>query len=86
MTTLTATQARGNLPETLNQVAYGGERIVIKRRGKAVAAIISAQDLTLLEALEDRYLAEAADEALAEMKAKRQKPIPWKKVKANLGL
>jgi prevent-host-death family protein len=78
--TLSATQARDNLPETLNQVAYGGERIVIKRRGKVLAAIIPASDLALLEALEDRYLGEMADETLAKMRAKRQKPIPWKKV------
>jgi hypothetical protein len=35
-------------PES-NQVAYGGERIPLSRHGKVVAAIVSAEDLELLE-------------------------------------
>ena len=86
MTTITATEARNHLPEALNQVAYGGERILIERRGKIIGALISKRDLELLERLEDRYWAETAREALDEMKAASEKPIPLEKVKANLGL
>ena len=38
MTHLSASAAREELAETVNRVAYGGERVVIERRGKAVAA------------------------------------------------
>jgi prevent-host-death family protein len=86
VTTITATEARNHLPEALNQVAYGGERVVIERRGKVIGALISKRDLDLLERLEDRYWAEIAHEALDEMNAAGEKPIPWEKVKADLGL
>lgn len=79
-------EIRNNMAEALNRVAYQGERIVLERRGKRVAAIVSIDDLTLLEALEDRVDVKAAKRALAEMKKKRQKPIPWEKVKKELGL
>lgn len=86
MTTMTASEARNNLPEALNHVSYGGDRVLITRRGKVVGAIISARDLALLEALEDRYWAETAGEALAEMQAQGEQPIPLEQVKARLGL
>lgn len=38
------------------------------------------------EDLEDRFDGEEADKALAEMKAKGEKPIPWEDVKRELGL
>jgi len=36
------TEARDSLSEVLNRVAYGGERYVVERRGKPLAAMISA--------------------------------------------
>jgi prevent-host-death family protein len=43
------TEARKDLAELVNRVAYGGERIPLSRHGKVVAAIVSADDLDLLE-------------------------------------
>jgi prevent-host-death family protein len=43
------TEARKDLAELVNRVAYGGERIPLSRHGKVVAAIVSAEDLDLLE-------------------------------------
>ena len=40
----------------------------------------------LRERLEDEADARAARRALAEMRRKKQKPIPWEQVKAELGL
>jgi prevent-host-death family protein len=45
------TEARKDLAELVNRVAYGGERIPLSRHGKVVAAIVSAEDLDLLERL-----------------------------------
>jgi prevent-host-death family protein len=45
------TEARKDLAELVNRVAYGGERIPLSRHGKVVAAIVSADDLDLLERL-----------------------------------
>jgi prevent-host-death family protein len=39
------------LPEIVNRAAYGGERTIVSRRGKPVAAVIPMEDLHLLERL-----------------------------------
>jgi prevent-host-death family protein len=63
---ITISKAREDFAETLNRVAYRGERIILHRREKDVVAIIPIEDLALLEELEDRLDLEAAHEALAE--------------------
>jgi prevent-host-death family protein len=63
---ITISKAREDFAETLNRVAYRGERIILHRREKDVVAIIPIEDLALLEELEDRLDIEAAREALAE--------------------
>lgn len=45
---ITASDARIRLSELVNRVRYSGERFVIVRRGKPVAAIIDARDLDML--------------------------------------
>jgi len=79
-------ELRDNFADALNRVAYQGERIVLERRGKGVAALVSMEDLALLEVLEDREDVKAARKALAEMKRKGGKGIPWEQAKAELGL
>jgi prevent-host-death family protein len=77
-----ATRARDAFGETLNRAAYGKERVVIARHGKDIAAMISIEDLRLLEELEDRFDVEAAREALAESDER----IPYEVVRKDLGL
>lgn len=86
MTRLASGKVRQEFSETLNRVAYGRERIVLRRRGRDLAAVIPMEDLILLEELEDRLDVEEAERFLAEAKAKREKPIPWKIAKKKLGL
>jgi prevent-host-death family protein len=81
---VSASKARTDLAEILNRVAYKGERILLHRRGKNVAAVVSLEDFSLLEQLEDRIDLEEARAALAEVKKKGT--IPWEKIKADLGL
>lgn len=66
------TEARKDLAELVNQVAYRGERIMLTRHGKAVAAIVSAEDLELL----DRLLAERIDLTQAGPAAPTVDPAP----------
>jgi prevent-host-death family protein len=77
-------EARGEFSDLVNRAAYKHERVLLTRHGKAIAAIISADDLDLLEALEDRDDLEAARAAL--MDPENAVPIPWEQVKADLGL
>jgi hypothetical protein len=60
--------------------------VVLERRGKPTAAIISLDDLALLEALEDREDVRSAKRTLAEMRRKKEKHVSWEDVKAQLGL
>jgi len=86
MTRLAVGKIRQEFAETVNRVAYGRERIVLRRRGKDLAALIPFEDLVLLEELEDRLDLAEAEEILAKAKANREKPIPWAKAKKHLGL
>jgi len=72
--------------DRLNRVIYAGERITLERRGKPAAAIVSLEDLALLEAIEGGEDIKGAKRAVAEMKRKGEKPIPLAKVKKSLGL
>ena len=84
--TVNIVKVRSKLADTINRVAYQGERVVLERRGKGVAALVSMEDLALLEKLEDEADAKAARKALARMKREKEKPIPWGQVKAELKL
>ncbi len=81
MTRLTTTEARNQFSDVINRVSYGGERIVLDRNGKEVAALVSIEDLRLLELLEDRMDAEAAREALAD-----KETVNWEDLKKELEL
>jgi prevent-host-death family protein len=79
---LSASQARASFAEAINRASFAGERTVIRRHGKDVAAVVSAEDLKILEALEDRR-------DLREARHIMKKPgrlVSWEKVKKDLGL
>jgi len=84
MARISASKARSDLAEVLNRVAYKGERILLHRRGKNVAAVVPIEDFALLEKLEDRIDLEDARAALAEVRKKGT--IPWEKIKSEMGL
>src|SRR5947209_14982314 len=44
-----AAEAKAHLSELVSRVAYGGERFLIERHGKPVAALVSAGDLAKLD-------------------------------------
>ena len=82
VTRISASEARERLSDLLNEVSVRGDRVILERHGKRVAAMISAKDLDLLQALEDRYDLDEMRRVLAESDAR----IPWKTVKKQLGL
>ena len=81
MTRLSASAVREDFAETLNRVAYRGERIVLDRRGKSVAALVPLEDLELLRQIEDRLDNEAAMHALKEPGR-----VEWSTLKRDLEL
>ena len=78
------TDARDDFADIVNRVTYRGERVVLTRRGKRLAAIIPVEDLELLERLEDAADLEEIRAALAD--PENATPIPWERVKGDLGL
>lgn len=46
--TIGTTEARERLAHVLNEVAYGGRRYIVERRGKPLAAIIPAEEYDAL--------------------------------------
>jgi len=82
MTRLTASQLREDLASALNKVAFGGERIVLQRNKKDVAALVSIDDLTLLRRLEDRLDLARMRKALDEPGAS----VSWEEAEKELGL
>jgi len=45
---IATTEAREELAELVNAVAYGGARIILQRHGRDVAALVSMEDLERL--------------------------------------
>ena len=79
MNTVAATKLRTRISDLLDRVVYHGERIAVERYGKQVAALVSPEDLELLEAIENRMDIEAAREALREPGRRS-----WDEVRAEL--
>lgn len=65
-TTITTADARKNFADIVNKVAYNKEPIVLTRRGQEIAALISMDELALLQQIEDHIDIEDAKKALAE--------------------
>ena len=79
MTRVAASKLRTTISDLLDRVVHHGERIAVERYGKPVAALVSPEDLELLEAIENRIDIEAARKALREPGRRR-----WDEVRAEL--
>lgn len=75
MAHLPASKARQGFADTINRAAYGKERVVVRRRGKEIAAVVPIDDLRLLEELEDRIDLADARAALVETRKKGAKSL-----------
>ncbi len=78
---LSTSKARQEFADIVNRAAYGGERVVLHRHKKPVAAVIPIEDLELIERMEDEIDIVAARKALKE-----KGRIHLSKLKADLGL
>jgi prevent-host-death family protein len=62
------TKARQDFTDMANRVMFGDERICIEKNNKPAVALVSVEDLKILEALEDRIDVQAAKAALKKGK------------------
>src|SRR4029078_4394872 len=88
MATLTVAEAKIRFSDVLRRAEYGGERVIVARHGKPVAAIVSTEGLRRLEGAEEGA-EEAADlreaqHALTE--AKQEGTVPLETVLRKYGL
>jgi prevent-host-death family protein len=80
MTIIPISQAREHLADLGNRVNLRGERVVVERRGKNLFALVSVEDVELLERLEDKLDLDA-------IRAAKDEPTQsWAKVKKAMGL
>ncbi|WP_234571927.1 type II toxin-antitoxin system Phd/YefM family antitoxin [Rhodohalobacter sp. 614A] len=79
--TVNSSSARQSFSDILNDSGYGGQRIVVTRKGKAVAAVVPIEDLEAIQALEDHKDVEEARRILSDSKSEF---IPWEQAKKEL--
>jgi prevent-host-death family protein len=70
-----------NLADAIARVAKAGERVVLTRKSKGVAALVSMEDLAALQRLEDE------EDIRAARKARKEKgSVPLAEIKKRLGM
>ena len=82
LTKISTADARKKFANIVNRVAFGKEAFVLTRHGQALAALVSVEDLMLLQEMEDRIDVNDAMKARAES----EETIPWKDLKMELDL
>ena len=70
---------RDDMADPINRAAYGGERVIITRRGQGVVALVSMDDLAVLDELEHQADLQAALKARKETGG-----LPLEQIKARL--
>lgn len=81
---VTTRELRERLSEIVGRCAYGGDRFVVKRHGKPLAAIVPIEDMYVTQYVEDRLDAEEYKRAFAA--GELEETRPWSEIKAELGL
>lgn len=80
---------KNEIAETLNRVVYAGERVLLQRHGKDVAALVSLKELKLLEdieEMEDEVDLREALTVLKKIKSGKTGIVSWEDAKKELGL
>jgi prevent-host-death family protein len=80
----TTVEARNGFAELVNRAAYGKERVVLKRRGKSIAAIVPIDDIALLGMIEDE--ADIRDALIARREGKHKGSVSLKDLRRRLGI
>lgn len=82
VTSISLIDAKEEFTELVNRVVHNKDRIILTRRGKEVAALISLEDFHLLQSSQNESDLQEATEALKE--ARQQGTITLEALKAEL--
>lgn len=89
MVHIPVSEFKNEIAEILNRVIYAGERVLLQRHGKDVAALVSMKELEILERIEemeDEIDLKEALKALKDIKSGKDKVVAWDDVKKEFGL
>jgi prevent-host-death family protein len=79
---ISTADARKNFANIINRVAFGKESFILTRRGEALAALVSVEDLKLLQEMEERKDIEDAWKA----RETKEETVSWEELKKELDL
>lgn len=82
MKEISTADTRKHMAELLNRAAYGGERFIVTRHGKELAAIVPLSDITLLDRL--RSLLDRKDFEAAVEEVRTAGTRSWDDVRRDL--
>lgn len=86
---LPVSEFKNEIAETLNRVMYAGERVLLQRHGKDVAALVSMKELRILdeiEAIEDEQDIVEAAKIIRRIKSGEGTVVSWDDAKKELGI
>jgi prevent-host-death family protein len=89
MVHLPVSEFKNEIAETLNRVVYAGERVLLQRHGKDIAALVSMKELKILEEIEemeDEIDLKEALKALKDIKSGKDKVVAWEDVKKEFSI
>lgn len=78
---INSAKARLSFSDLLNETGFGGHRMVITRKEKAVAAMVPLNDLEAIQAIEDQKDVNESQRILSD---KESEFIPWEQAKKEL--
>jgi prevent-host-death family protein len=83
-TSMSTLDAKEKFTELLNHVSHTKERVILTRRGKELAALVSLEDLQFLESTQDKNDLNEAIDALKE--SKNGSTVSLEKLKEEIGI
>ena len=83
MASISTVVARNDFSTVLNRAAFGKERVILKRRGKPIAAVVPMDDVELLEAIENQL--DVADALAARKEASKKGAKSLAQLRTELG-
>lgn len=84
MASVSVSNARREMSNLVNRVAYGKERIYFTSHDKKIVALVPIEDVEMLEAMENEEDIREAELALKEIEKKGS--IPLDEMKRRVGL
>ncbi|MFC1628810.1 type II toxin-antitoxin system Phd/YefM family antitoxin [Gemmatimonadota bacterium] len=81
---IAASEARHGFADLINRAGYAGERIILEKHGREVAAVVPIVDLIMLELMENQF--DIADTRISVTEALKQGTTSLDDLRAELGL